>query len=80
MSPEPVATQVTGPYHLEEASIFPKAAVRGNAVEAGAPSGVTSRAGLADLQQDGILIAVDADLDDMLFMAGRIALAPERIA
>ena len=37
-------------------------------------------AGLADFQEDGVLVAVDADLDDVLLVAGRVALAPEAFA
>ena len=56
-------------------------AERNATIEAGAPPGV-ARAGAAllDLHPHGILIAVDAHLDDALRVAGGLALAPERAA
>ncbi len=37
-------------------------------------------AGLADFHEHGVLVAIDADLDDVLLVAGGVALAPEALA
>ena len=51
-------------------------------IEARAPAGVAAAAvaGDADLEEDGVLVAVDARLDDGLDLAARRALAPELAA
>src|SRR5579883_2123568 len=48
--------------------------------EAGAPTGVAGDALLVDLKQHGILVAVEAELDQRLHLAGTLALAPQRAA
>jgi hypothetical protein len=50
-------------------SVFPEARRRHDAIEAGAAARVAGGAGLADFQEDGVLIAIDADFIDVLFVA-----------
>src|SRR5690348_1129276 len=54
---------------------------RHRAIEAGGPAGVAGAgADLLDAQPDRVLVAVDAQLDDALAVAGGLALLPELLA
>ena len=56
-------------------------AERHRPVEARAPAGVAgARAQLLDLEPERVLVAIDAQLDDALDVAGAFALLPQRLA
>jgi hypothetical protein len=48
--------------------------------EAGAAAGVAGDAGLLDEEEDGVAVAIVAQIDQPLCLPGRLALAPERLA
>ena len=59
---------------------FLQARRRGDTIEARTAASVAGGACLAHLEEHRVLVAIDADFVDMLFVAGRVALAPERLA
>ena len=55
-------------------------AVADRAEEAVVPAGVAGDAGLVDQDQQGVAVAIDAQIDQVLDVARRVALAPRRLA
>src|SRR5690349_1106358 len=70
--------RLVGVAEFEHERLVGRLAERHRAIEARAPAGVTgARPLLPHLDPDGVLIAIDPQLDHALDMAGALALAPQ---
>src|SRR5262249_38497037 len=66
------------PFCIDESELCAALTHGHRAVEARMPTGMAGGAGLLDLDPDRVLVAVDAQFDHALCLAGSFALAPQR--